>query len=173
MTKPPFFTGFLIKKTLCALAGVFLLCGGVSAADLKLDATLVWGSNDDKSPDPSHRPLDPVYAKKLAKIFKWKNYYEVNRMVVAIPSRQTKKLSMSKQCIIEITELEGEPIEVKLYGEGKALNKFTKVLPKGEIITFAGEDKNESAWFVMIKEADPKAPEGKVTEPIATPSTNK
>jgi len=148
-----------LSGLILGVALVFLSQASVHAADLKLEATLVWGTNDEKSPDASHKPVDTVYAKKLAKYFKWKNYFEVNRQTVTIPSRQSKRLTMSKQCVIEITELEGEPIEVKLYGEGKLLNKFTKALTKGEIVAIAGDDKNESAWFVMIKEIEPKAEE--------------
>ena len=29
-----------------------------SAADLKLEAKLIWATDDEKSPDPSHTPVD-------------------------------------------------------------------------------------------------------------------
>ena len=40
------------------------LLGAAVAADRKMEARLIWGTNDDKSPDPKHKPLDGELAKK-------------------------------------------------------------------------------------------------------------
>src|SRR5262245_31008571 len=136
-----------------------LLCGSVfeaPAAELKLEAKLIWATNDDKSPDPNHKPVDAATAEKLSKVFKWKNYFVVNRLVKVVPSRGSNRFELSKQCTIEIRELEGPRVEVKLIGEGKEVHKTTKALSKGEWFTYAGDDKNESAWFVIITELDEK-----------------
>src|SRR5690242_12336102 len=56
------------------------LCGLASAAERKLEARLIWGTNDEKSPNASHKKLEGEMAKKLGEMpFKWKNYFEVNR----------------------------------------------------------------------------------------------
>ncbi|MCX8154855.1 MAG: hypothetical protein N3J91_00140 [Verrucomicrobiae bacterium] len=122
----------------------------VQAAELKLEIVLIWGSNEEKSPDPTHKPLTGEMAKRLSKVFKWKHYFEVNKINETIPNRGTKKIRVSPKCDIEITELEGSSVEVKLYGEGKLINKSVKQLAKGEYFVLAGEDKNETAWFIMI-----------------------
>jgi len=127
-----------------------------TAAELKLEAKLIWATNDDKSPDPSHKPVEPATAEKLRKVFKWKNYFVVNRLVKVVPSRGSNRFELSKQCTIEIRELEGPRVEVKLIGDGKEVHKTTKSLSKGEWFTYAGDDKNESAWFVIITELDEK-----------------
>jgi len=141
-----------------ALAFFLLTCGvpPTSGAELKLEAKLIWATNDDKSPDPSHKPVDPATAEKLRKVFKWKNYFIVNRLVKVVPSRGSNRFELSKQCTIEIRELEGPRVEVKLIGDGKEVHKTTKALSKGEWFTYAGDDKNESAWFVIITELDEK-----------------
>lgn len=126
------------------------------AVELKVEARLIWGTNDDKSPDPSHKPVDDATAAKLRKIFKWKNYFEVNKIVSTVPSRGAQKFQMSKKCLIEITELPGPNVEVKLVGDGKPVNKTTKGLRKGESFTLGGEDKNGSAWFVIVTELEEK-----------------
>lgn len=120
------------------------------AAELKLEIILIWGSNEQKSPDPKHKPLTGEMAKRLGKVFKWKHYFEVNKINEIIPDRGTKKIHVSPKCDIEITELEGASVEVKLYGEGKLINKSIKQLSKGEYFVLAGDDKNETAWFIMI-----------------------
>ena len=138
------------------LLGVFAIAAG--AEELKIDAKLIWGTNDEKSPDSAHKPVDKAMTARLRKVFTWKNYFVVNSQNVTIPSRSTRQIKMSKQCTIEITELEGPKVEVKLIGDGKPVNKTVKALSKGECFTIAGDAKNESAWFVIITQVDPAAP---------------
>jgi hypothetical protein len=126
------------------------------AAELKVEAKLIWATNDDKSPDPKHTPVDPAMAEKLRKVFKWKNYFVVNRMAKVIPSRGSNRFELSKKCTIDITELEGPRVEVKLIGEGKPVHKIVKQLSKGESFIYSGDDKNESAWFVIITDLEEK-----------------
>jgi hypothetical protein len=138
----------------------FFLCSivpaSVSAKELKLEAKLIWGTNEEKSPEPAHKPIDPATAEKLRKVFKWKNYFVVTNQVKMIPSRGSNRFDLSKQCVIEVTELEGAWVEVKLIGEGKEINKTKKTLNKGESFTYGKDDKNDNAWFVIITELDEK-----------------
>jgi len=120
------------------------------AEDINIEALLIWGTNADQSPDAAHKPVDKVTAEKLRNVFKWKNYFLVNKQNVVIPSRSTKQIQLSKQCAIEITELPGPKVEVKLIGDHKPVNKTVKPLSKGERFVIAGDDKNETAWFVVI-----------------------
>jgi len=127
-----------------------------SAAELNLEAKLIWATDDDKSPDPNHKPVDPATAEKLRKVFKWKNYFVVNKVAKVVPSRGTSQFVLSKDCTVEIKELEGPRVEVTLIGKGKQVHKTTKTLNKGEWFTYAGDDKNQSAWFVIVAELDEK-----------------
>ena len=148
----------LFRRSLLGRAGLFLLLlltslalsSSLQAEDLKIEAKLIWGTDDPKSTDPSHKPVEEALAKELRKIFKWKNYFEINRQNGVVPNRGAKQFQMSKQCTIEITELEGPKVEVKLIGEGKPLNKTTKALSRGEFFTLGGESKNGCAWFVVV-----------------------
>lgn len=137
----------------CRWLMVLALIGSLvtaQAAELKLEIVLIWGSNEAKSPDPKHKPLTGEMAKRLAKVFKWKHYFEVNKIHETIPNRGSKKIRVSPKCDIEIKELEGDSVEVKLYGEGKLINKSVKKLSKGEYFVLAGDDKDETAWFITI-----------------------
>ena len=44
----------------------------------------------------------------------------------------------------------GPKVEVKLIGEGKPVNKTVKSLSKTECLVLAGDDKDKSAWFIVI-----------------------
>lgn len=149
------FSGRLIRLFLVAL-----LCAGSTldllAANLKLEAKLIWGTNDDKSPDQNHKEVDSPTKEKLRKVFKWKNYFVVNRLVKPVPSRGTNRFELSKECTIEIKELEGPKVEVKLIGKGKEVHRTSLTITKGQSVVYSGDDKNESAWFVIITELDEK-----------------
>src|SRR5262245_56218749 len=98
-----------MKKRACfrgiALAGMIAFCassvlarGGTS--DLKLQAQLVWGTNNEKPDDPKLKEVDATVAEKLRKVFKWKNYFEVNRQHVNVVAGSAKRVKMSDDCEI-------------------------------------------------------------------------
>jgi len=149
----------LSRRIIRCFLALLLIAGGTTqsfAANLKLEAKLIWGTNDDKSPNPEHREVDPATKEKLRKVFKWKNYFAVNRVVKPVPSRGSNKFELSKDCTIEIKELEGPKVEVKLIGKGKEVHKTTLTISKGQSVVYSGDDKNENAWFVIITELDEK-----------------
>jgi hypothetical protein len=124
------------------------------AGGMKVNAVLIWGTNDSKSPNPAHKPVEKELAQKFAKVFKWKNYFEVKRVCETIPDKGTRRLRMSPKCEIEVKDVENSKIEVKLFGEGKFVNKVSQKLQKGQMLTLAGEDKGENSWFIIITQAD-------------------
>lgn len=128
----------------------------LQAADLKIEARLIWGTKHEKVDDPNCKPLDKETAQKLKKVFTWKNYFEVNRVTATVPSRKSKQFKMSPKCTIEVEELAGPQVAVTLIGDGKPVNKTIYPLKKGESINIAGEGKDGSAWFVLVTELDEK-----------------
>lgn len=140
------------------LASAILAGGSVDAwaANLKLEAKLIWGTDDAKSPKPEHKEVDAATKEKLRKVFKWKNYFVVNRVTKPVPSRGSNRFELSKECTIEIKELEGPRVEVKLIGKGKEVHKTTLNIEKGQSVVYSGDDTNQSAWFVIITELEDK-----------------
>ena len=149
---------FFRQATRCVLALLLLVGTTVEAlaANLKLEAKLIWGTDDDKSPNPDHKQVDPAMKEKLRKVFKWKNYFVVNRVIKEVPSRASNQFKLSDECTIEIKELEGPKVEVKLIGKGKEVHKTTLTISKGQSVVYSGDDKDQSAWFVYITELDEK-----------------
>lgn len=146
----------LFSRPVVRVSVALLLLAGSTvqtfAANLKLEAKLIWGSDDAKSPNPEHKEVDAATKEKLRKVFKWKNYYVVNRITKPVPSRGSNKFELSKECTIEIKELEGPRVEVKLIGKGKEVHKTTLNIEKGQSVVYSGDDTNQSAWFVIITE---------------------
>ena len=146
-----FFSRLFLILVLVALTPLEL-----QAAQLKVELKLIWGTNDQTTANPKRKPVDEATAAKLRKVFKWTNYFEIKRLTGTVPSRGTNRFDMSKDCIIEIKELEGPQVEVKLIGEGRPVVKTTHHLSKGETINLASECKDGNAWFVLITDLDEK-----------------
>ena len=139
------------------LAGLLSLTAfPMVASELKLEAKLIWGTNDGNNPKKDQPPVDDVTAAKLRKVFKWKHYFLVNKQTKVIPSRGSNKFKLSEDCTVEITELEGPRVEFQVIGKGIPVHKTIKELGKGEDFVYSGNDKNETAWFVMITDLDKK-----------------
>jgi hypothetical protein len=138
-----------------------IAAGGMArAADsLPVEMQLIWATNEPKSPDPKHKPVDADVAKLLADTpYRWKYYYEVNRRVEEVPSdRSLEKVVMSKHCALDIKYLGAhsgkERVQVKLYGDDKLVSMNKDALP----LLLAGNAQNDTAWFVLIRKAPPSA----------------
>jgi hypothetical protein len=135
-------------------AWVCFLGGEVRAepASLKLEAHLIWGTNDEKSPDPSHKPVDAEIKQKLKDLpLKWANYFEVNRKSFVVFPGEPKKVPMSQKCEIEVKNLGRANVEVSLFGKGTHVFKQTQALPKGELLVLGGRAPNSTSWLVVVK----------------------
>ena len=42
----------------------------------------------------------------------------------------------------------------KLYGQGKMVVRKTQKIKAGELLVLAGDDKNDTAWFVVLSQVE-------------------
>jgi hypothetical protein len=145
------------SNALCRLSlAVFLLfaCGRPAVfaqeTDLKLVAQLIWGTDGERPSEAKIKEVDRETRGKLKGIFRWKNYFEVSRQEFSVAPDATRRVQMSKKCEIEVEYHGRSVIEVKLYGEDKLLLTKRQVLRPGELLVLAGDDKDDTAWFVII-----------------------
>jgi hypothetical protein len=119
----------------------------------KFVAMLIWGTDDEKPTDKEKdlKDVDPALKEKFRKIFKWKNYFEVTRANVGIKVGEPKDIKLSKKCLVKIHQTEKEGMDVELIGEGKTVYKGKSSMPLKDILILAGDDKNATAWFVVLK----------------------
>lgn len=146
---------FSIAKPFAVLACLLMMTmvgeAKVSAASSTLEVQLVWGTNDDSSSDPKHKPLEAPLAKKLG-MFKWKNYFTVNRQKLSLSGGTEKKIRLSKRCEIEVKHLDGHRYEINVFGEGKHVRKIIEKITTEDSLVIAGDDKNDCGWFILIRE---------------------
>src|SRR5207247_7982185 len=106
---------------------------------LRIQAQLIWGTNDDKGKDSSYKEIDPKLRSKLQAVFKWRNYFEVNQQVVSVPVNKAKKINLSTKCEAEVLNKGGSLIEAKLYGDGKLRATQRHKMTTGETLTLASD----------------------------------
>ena len=127
----------------------------VMAGDMKLEAQLIWGTNDEKSPNPKHKRVEADVDKKLKKLpFKWKNYFEVTRKQFTVAEGGSQSVELSKDCEIKVRNLGNDSVELTLLGKGKEVGKITQTLPKGELLVTGGNAENFTAWFVVLRQVE-------------------
>jgi hypothetical protein len=140
------------------LLSTFLLAAAAaaSAADMKLEARLVWGTNDEKG-GPNCNPMDAELAAKLHGLFKWKSYFEITNQTASIPLNKTRDLKMSDHCTLRIKNLGGFRVEISCIGEGKPVDKKVDTLTPPKWLVWGGNCKNDTAWFIALRSKDAKA----------------
>ena len=62
-----------------------------------------------------------------------------------------KKITLNSDTELEVVNLGGDRIEVKLSLCGKVATKSVNTLPEKEWLTLGGADKNNTAWFVVLR----------------------
>ena len=131
-----------------------MICGEsrLQAATVKLQVQLLWGTNDDRSPDPKHKAVDPDVQEKLKGLpLKWSHYFEVSRNDFELPPSAAIRVPLSEKCEVEVRSMGGSKVEVVLYGKGKETLRRTQALPKGEMLLLGGNAPNATAWLVVLK----------------------
>lgn len=144
----------MFLRALLILIGVsaweWQVATATAAPDAKVQAILVWGTDEVKPDKKSLKQLDGKLHEKLAKVFKWQHYFEVSRKSSDLPAGKPQGLKLSDECSVEIKVLPDNIAEVKLIGKGKTLVTRRHSLAKAEALVLAGDDRNNNAWFVVL-----------------------
>lgn len=147
--------GLMTWACLAIFFGLLSLTGASStvAAELKLEAQLVWGTDDSKPPaGKDWQPVEPALKKKIP--LKWKNYFEVRRKNFPVKTGEMRREPMSDMCQVEVKNVDNKSVEVSLFGKGKEVMHRKQALPKGEILVLGGNAPNDTAWLVILRQAE-------------------
>jgi hypothetical protein len=124
---------------------------GALAADLRLEAKLIWGANLGPAA-VNHTLVAPPLAATLRDNFKWTNYYEITNLTALIPLNQSRDLRMSDRCTLKIKNLGSSLVAVDCIGQGKPVSKGTNSLP----CIYSGTNADDTAWFIRLRSLDGK-----------------
>ena len=126
---------------------------GAPAADMKLQAYLLWGTNDRNPPaDRNYQPVNPDIRQKLKSLpLKWTHWYEVKRVDFQVAPGASREVTLSDKCQVKLRQLASAEVEVLLIGQGKEVMKRRQALPKGDLLVLGGNSPNATAWLVVLK----------------------
>jgi hypothetical protein len=137
-----------------------LLLAGVAshaqAGEMKLQAFLLWGTDDAKLPaDKKYQPPNQEIRQKLKDLpLKKTNWFEVNRVEFPVLPGKTNEVVMSDKCQVNVRRLAGSELEIVLIGKGKEVVRQKQALPKGEILLLGGNAPNSTCWMVALKQIE-------------------
>ncbi len=118
--------------------------------ETRVQAVLVWGTNESQPSGKNIKELDAKLRERLANIFKWRNYFEVSRKTAGVTPSKPQLVKLSDDCSVDIKLLPDNQAEVKLIGKGKTIVTRRHSLAKPDALVLAGDDKNNTAWFVVL-----------------------
>jgi hypothetical protein len=126
-------------------------------AHFVMRAQLIWGTDGEKPQDAKMADTDPEFREKLAKIFRRKNYFVIEKQKIVLKPNGSNITSMSHNCVIEVKHLGETNFEVKLYGEGKLVQTIRQCMVKGKYLTLAGDvkKKEDETWIVALSLIEP------------------
>jgi hypothetical protein len=150
-----------IRRFLAFLIALLMLCFGaarLSAAEsgIRVEAILVWATQVAKTNDASLKVLEPQLTKKLRSAYKWDLYYEVKRKEATVSGKDATHIQISEKCSLDIKHLGSHRVEVNLTGKGKAISRSVESLAHGYLMVLSGDDKNDNAWLIVIRELPTK-----------------
>ena len=135
------------------VALLLLVSGGFVAAQadpITVQARLVHGTSKEQK---GKMEVPAAIKKKLARVFKWMHYYQLNSKRLNIADATTKSAKLSKTASIKVTNRKNDQIAVSLYSKGKMLVQKTQTLRPGSYMVLAGNAGTDSAWFIVLSKS--------------------
>ena len=132
---------------------LLLLSGGFVAAQadpITVQARLVHGISKEQK---GKMEVPAAIKEKLARVFKWMHYYQLNSKQLNIADATTKSAKLSKTASIKVTNRKNGKIAVSLYSKGKMLVQKTQTLRPGSYMVLAGNAGTDSAWFIVLSKS--------------------
>jgi hypothetical protein len=115
-----------------------------------VQARLVHGTSKEQK---GKMEVPAAIKKKLARVFKWMHYYQLNSKLLNIADATTKTTKLSKTTSIKVTNRKNGRIAVSLYSKGKMLVQKTQTLRPGSYMVLAGNAGTDSAWFIVLSKS--------------------
>ena len=135
------------------VALLLLVSGGFVAAQadsITVQARLVHGTSKEQK---GKMEVPAAIKKKLARVFKWMHYYQLNSKRLNIADATTKTTKLSKTTSIKVTNRKNGRIAISLYSKGKMLVQKTQTLRPGSYMVLAGNAGTDSAWFIVLSKS--------------------
>ncbi len=141
---------------LCWLA-IFGLALMANAQDhpLTYHVQLVRGTNHPKPDNPEWKPIGPELSKRLAPVFRWDHYWEVNRHPVTVDKARKNRVRLDAERELELELVTPTTLEVRLFRGGELARK-TRQASDAKMSIMGGDTSTGESWFVVVRTTPPK-----------------
>ena len=137
------------------MAAVLLFAASAQVAaqadPITVQARLVLGVSKEQK---DQMEVSAAIKMKLARVFKWKHYYELNSKRMNIADAATKSANLSRAASIKVTNRKNGKVAVTLFSKGKMLVQKTQNLKPGSHMVLAGNTESDSAWFIVLSNSN-------------------
>ena len=117
------------------------------ADPVTLQARLILGTSKEQK---DQMEASGGIKRKLARVFKWKHYYELNSKQMNIADTATKSAKLSRAAQVKVTNMKNGRLSVSLFSKGKMLVQKTQNMKPGSHMVLAGNTGAEEAWFIVL-----------------------
>ena len=117
------------------------------AEPVTLQARLILGTSKEQK---DKMEASGGIKRKLARVFKWKHYYELNSKQMNIADTVTKSAKLSRAAQVKVTNMKNGRLSVSLFSKGKMLVQKTQNMKPGSHMVLAGNTGAEEAWFIVL-----------------------
>jgi hypothetical protein len=119
---------------------------------------LIRGTDSDTPPTPEARPAGRELRRRL-QMFRWKNYWEIKRQTVVIPSGGKSRCRMTSERDVEIGLPDKREMVVCIYLNGKLTRRRTQAIETAFYITGGDTDSDAAqSWFIVVRRDQPPGP---------------
>jgi hypothetical protein len=111
---------------------------------------LIRGTDEEKPREAAWKPAGENLSKKLGSGFRWKNYWEVNRLTVTVAAGKPARARLSADREVEISLLDSGASEARYYSKGELVRKCRQAT-HDKLCIMGGTRENDESWFVVVK----------------------
>jgi hypothetical protein len=115
---------------------------------------LVTGSESDIAPAPDAKLIGPKLRKKLERVFRWKNYWEIKRGEFKVEEGKPAKVDVSQQRRLEVSFVDGNGLEVRMFKDSRLVRK-TREKRGLSFMLMGGDDGKRQSWFIILRRDKP------------------
>jgi hypothetical protein len=138
-----------MKWLLVSLAICLLTAPARGADPVTYYVQLIRGTDQDQSPNPNSKRIQPHLSGTFHSVFKWKSYWEISSRHVELQAGRATRVRLNPEREVEIDLTDPSRRAVTAILNGKKVQRI--VSPRSEERTLIGGDRDgNSAWFIVV-----------------------
>ena len=118
-------------------------------------AQLIRGTDSSKPQETQWKPIGSKLSRRLSPLFRWKHYWEVNRVAIQVADFKPCKVRLSAEREVEIHLKPPQVAEVHIYRNGELQRESRQPLDTPMFI-MGGERTEDEAWFIVVRRDQPE-----------------